>query len=94
MRSDPFFIFFFKKKKKGSSLLCDLFFPIISWALDPLGIIVVVQNESFRIDFTSTFFESSFALLEVGCVVFGSDYGDEDDEGGYDTDEDTLDLKN
>jgi hypothetical protein len=73
-------------------LLCDAFFLFVDWALDPLGDIVVVQNEGFGVGFASTLFESSFALLKAGCVVLGSNDGDEDDEGGYDTNEDTLDL--
>ena len=73
-------------------LLCDAFFLFVVWALDPLGNIVVVFNKGFGVNFTSTLFESSLALLKVGCVVLRSDDGDEDDEGGYDTNEDTLDL--
>ena len=73
-------------------LLCDTIFLIDPRALDPLRFIVVIQNEGFRIDFTSTFFESSLALLKVGCVVLGTNDGDKDDKSGYDTNEDTLDL--
>jgi hypothetical protein len=77
-------------------LLCDAFFLLVVWALDPLGNIVVVRvlNEGFGVDFTSTLFESSLSLLKVkvGCVMLGSNDGYEDDEGGYDTNEDTLDL--
>ena len=50
------------------------------------------MGEGFEVDFASTFFESSLALLKVGCVMFGANDGDEDDEGGYDTNENTLDL--
>jgi hypothetical protein len=59
-----------------------------------LGYIVVVSNEGFGVDLTSTLpvFESSLALLKVKCVMLGSNDGDEDDEGRYDTNEDTLDL--
>jgi hypothetical protein len=72
-------------------LLRDAFFLVV-WVLDPLGYIVVDLNEGFGVDLTSTLFESSLALLKVGCVVLGSDDGDEDDEGRYDTNEDNLDL--
>ena len=50
------------------------------------------MGEGLEVDFASTFFESSLALLEVGCVMFGANDCDEDDEGGYDTNENTLDL--
>ena len=68
-------------------------FLVIVWALDPLGVSVIVFNEGIGVDFASTFFESGLALLKVGCVMFGANDGDEDDESGYDTDEDTLDLR-
>ena len=78
----------------GVFLLCNITFLLVhTWALDPSGYIVILLNESFGVDFSSTFFESGLALLKVGCVVFGSDDGDEDDEGGYDTNENALDLK-
>ena len=78
----------------GVFLLCIItFFLIHTWALDPSGYIVILLNEGFGDDFASTFFESGLALLKVGCVVFGSDDGDEDDEGCYDTNENALDLK-
>jgi len=73
-------------------LLCDAFFIVFAWALDPLRFIVVVLSEGFGVGFTSTFFKSSLALLKVGCVVLGSNNGNNDDESGYDTNEDTLDL--
>ena len=65
-------------------LLCDAFFLVV-WALNPFERIVVVFNKGFRVNFTSSLFERSLALLKVGCVVLRSDDGDEDDEGGYDT---------
>ena len=67
---------------------------IITLTLNPLSSIIttIIQNERFRINFTSTLFKSSLALLKVGCVVFGSDDSDEHYECGYDSDEDTLDL--
>lgn len=74
-------------------LLCDAFFLFDAWAIDPLGVIVAVFNEAFGVDFASTSFESSLALLKAGSVVLGANDGDEDDKGGYDTDEDTLDLR-
>jgi hypothetical protein len=67
------------------------FFLINAWTLDPLGAIIFL-NEGIGIDFTSTFFKSSLALLKVGCVVLRSNDGDENDKGGYDTNKDTLDL--
>ena len=65
-------------------LLCDAFFLLVVWALDPLGNIVVVFNMGFGVNFTSTLFKSSLAQSGMR--------GDEDDEGGYDINEDTLDL--
>jgi len=50
-------------------------------------------GDGIGVNFASTLFESSLAFLEVGPVVFWTDNGDDDDEGGYGTDEDTLDLK-
>ena len=76
----------------GVFLLCDAFFLFDTWAIDPFGVIVAVLNEAFGVDFASTSFESSLALLKVGSVVLGANDGDEDDEGGYDTNEDTLNL--
>jgi hypothetical protein len=64
----------------------------VVWALDPLGYIFVDLNEGFGVNLTSILFESSLALLKAGCVVLGSNDGDEDDEGHYDTNEDNLDL--
>ena len=55
---------------------------------DPLPV-----GEGIEVDFASTFFESSLALLKVGCMVFGANDGDDDDESGYDTNENTLDLR-
>lgn len=74
----------------GLFFLCDAFFLIDEWAPNPWG--VANLDKGFGIDFTPTLFESSFALLEVRSVVLGTNDGDEDDEGSYDTDEDTLDL--
>lgn len=73
-------------------LLCasGAFFLVNVWALDPLEVIVFLKG--IGVDFASTFLECSLALLEVGCVVFGANDGDEDNEGGYDTNEDTFDL--
>ena len=55
---------------------------------DPL-----TAGDGFEVDFASTFFKSSPALLKVGCVMFGANDGDDDDESGYDTNENTLDLR-
>jgi hypothetical protein len=80
-------------------LLCFAFLFLVintcAWALDPLVgyIIIILLSECFGIYFSSTFFESSFGFFKVGCMVFRSDDGDENDEGCYDTNEDTLDLR-
>ena len=47
----------------GVFLLCVTLFPVNAWALDPLGDIVVLKG--LGLDFASTFFESSLALLKV-----------------------------
>lgn len=60
------------------------------WTLGSWGLFVFAKG--VRVDFSPTLFESSLALLEVGSVMFGTNDGDEDDEGSYDTDEDPLDL--
>ena len=73
-------------------LLCDLCFLIGDWAFNPRG--EVIFYEGFRIGFASTLFESSLALLKVRSVMLRTKNSDDDDKGSYDTDKDTLHLKN
>lgn len=72
--------------------LCSTFFKFLvhEWALNPWGLVFL--SESVEVDFTPTLFESSLAVLKVGSVVLGANDSNEDDKGGYDTNEDPLDL--
>ena len=74
-----------------SDILSDILF-LISWAIDPCRDVVILINEGVGINFASSLFESSLAFLEVRSEVLGTNNGDENDKGSYDTNKDTLDL--
>lgn len=70
--------------------LWDVFFDVffVERAVLPVG-----WNFSINEGIASTLFDSSLTLLEVGSMVFRANDGDNDDKGGYNAEEDALNLK-
>jgi hypothetical protein len=69
-------------------LLCDAVFLLVVG----LSILCILLSSRTRVSGSLHLVQSSLALLKVKCMVLGSNNGDEDDEGRYDTNEDNLNL--